>query len=85
MHGYDEPVEVRRGWVAGMEAPAQFLWRNRLWLVREAQTRAAGIDGTEAPQVWRVVAGDGREGTHGVYELAHAAATDQWRLRTVLD
>ena len=82
MHNHDEAVEVRRGWVAGMEAPAQFLWRNRLWLVRDVQARAGDTDG---PQVWRVVAGDGGEGSHGVYELAHAAATDQWRLRTVTD
>jgi hypothetical protein len=31
---YDEQVEVRRGLVAGAEAPAQFLWRDRLFLVR---------------------------------------------------
>jgi len=40
---YDDPVEVRRGWVVGpphrgpadrMEGPEQFLWRGRLWKVR---------------------------------------------------
>lgn len=31
---YGEPVEVRRGLVDGEEAPAQFLWRGRLYLVR---------------------------------------------------
>jgi len=31
---YDEQVEVRRGLVAGAEAPAQFLWRDRLFLVQ---------------------------------------------------
>jgi len=31
---YDEQVEVRRGLVDGAEAPAQFLWRDRLFLVR---------------------------------------------------
>lgn len=33
---YDEPVEVRRGPVAGWpaEGPEQFLWRGRLWKVR---------------------------------------------------
>lgn len=35
MRRYDDPVEVRRGWVAGVEAPEQFLWRGRLWKVRE--------------------------------------------------
>ena len=35
MRRYDEPIEVRRGLVAGQEAPAQFLWRDRLWMVRD--------------------------------------------------
>ena len=34
MRRYDDPVEVRRGWVTGVEAPEQFLWRGRLWKVR---------------------------------------------------
>jgi hypothetical protein len=39
MRTYNEPIHVRAGVVAGLEAPAQFLWRDRLWLVREVQTR----------------------------------------------
>jgi len=35
MRRYDDPVEVRAGLVDGVEAPAQFLWRDRLWQVRE--------------------------------------------------
>ena len=35
MRTYDEPIEVRRGLVAGQEAPEQFLWRGRLWVVRD--------------------------------------------------
>lgn len=35
MRRYHEPVEVRRGLVGGLEAPEQFLWRGRLWLVTE--------------------------------------------------
>jgi hypothetical protein len=31
---YDDPVEVRKGWVTGVEGPEQFLWRGRLWKVR---------------------------------------------------
>jgi len=31
---YDDPVEVRKGWVTGVEAPEQFLWHGRLWKVR---------------------------------------------------
>ncbi len=41
MRRYDDPVEVRRGWVPGLdpgargsEGPEQFLWRGRLWKVR---------------------------------------------------
>jgi len=34
MRRYDDPVEVRRGLVTGVEAPEQFLWRGRLWKVR---------------------------------------------------
>lgn len=42
MRRYDDPVEVRRGWVEGpghggpadrVEGPEQFLWRGRLWKV----------------------------------------------------
>ncbi len=39
MRSYDEPIEVQRGLVAGLEAPAQFLWRDRLWMVQDVQTR----------------------------------------------
>jgi hypothetical protein len=31
---YDDPVEVRKGWVTGIEGPEQFLWRGGLWKVR---------------------------------------------------
>ena len=34
MRRYDDPVEVRTGIVDGVEAPAQFVWRDRLWQVR---------------------------------------------------
>ena len=39
MRRYDDPVEVRRGLVDGpggqQEGPEQFLWRGRLWKVRD--------------------------------------------------
>lgn len=39
MRRYDDPVEVRRGMVGQpgrqVEAPEQFLWRGKLWKVRE--------------------------------------------------
>ncbi len=38
MRKYDDPVEVRQGWIgapeSGVEGPEQFLWRGRLWQVR---------------------------------------------------
>ena len=38
MRRYDDPVEVRSGWVESPahrgEGPEQFLWRGRLWKVR---------------------------------------------------
>ena len=38
MRRYDDPVEVRKGWIGGreggVEGPEQFLWRGRLWQVR---------------------------------------------------
>ncbi len=35
MRRYDDPIEVRRGLLSGQEIPAQFIWRGRLWVVRE--------------------------------------------------
>lgn len=35
MRSYDDVVDVRRGLVAGQEAPEQFIWRGRLWVVRD--------------------------------------------------
>jgi hypothetical protein len=35
MRRYDDPVETRMGLVSGIEGPEQFLWRGRLWKVRE--------------------------------------------------
>jgi hypothetical protein len=35
MRRYDDPVDVRRGMVGAVEAPEQFLWRGRLWKVRD--------------------------------------------------
>lgn len=35
MRSYHDIIDVRRGLVAGQEAPEQFLWRGRLWVVRD--------------------------------------------------
>lgn len=34
MRTYNEPIDVRKGLLAGCEAPEQFVWRDRLWVVR---------------------------------------------------
>lgn len=33
MRIYDEPIDVRRGLIGGQEAPEQFIWRDKLWVV----------------------------------------------------
>jgi Family of unknown function (DUF6504) len=37
MRRYDDPVEVRKGWIGGSqsEGPEQFLWHGRVWKVRD--------------------------------------------------
>lgn len=108
MQVYEEPIEVSAGEVSGIEAPALFLWRNRLWSVRSVETRwvvtdpwrgvptaEVGRDGSTVVQdspemlteeeVWRVVAANGRNGTHGVYELTRVVSTGAWRLSRVVD
>lgn len=93
---YDDPVEVRTGagGAGGQEGPSQFLWRGRLWKVREVLDRRH----QELPrrEVWRVAAGRGRldgpapdvaEGPGGpgspgnaVFELVHDVPAGRWQL-----
>lgn len=87
MQVYEEPIEVRPGEVSGIQAPALFLWRDRLWSVRSVETRWVATDSAEVlteEEVWRVVAANGRNGTHGVYELTCALSTGAWRLSRVV-
>lgn len=80
MRRYDDLVEVRKGPVTGRdgdahdEGPQQFLWRGRLWQVREvvAHWRETGawwlrptaegssVDTLQEREVWRVTAARGR-------------------------
>jgi hypothetical protein len=74
MRQYDDPVEVRRGLVDGVDAPAEFVWRGRLWVVHEviAHWMETGAWWVQAPaedtdliaerEVWRVGASRGRVG-----------------------
>jgi hypothetical protein len=68
---YDDPVEVRK---SAEEDPEQFLWRGRLWQVREVVAHwvetgawwsrppagALGTDLLREQEVWRVTAARGR-------------------------
>jgi hypothetical protein len=70
---YDDPVEVRKG---ADEDPDQFLWRGRLWQVREVVAhwvetgawwtrRSGGAEAVDTDllrerEVWRVAAARGR-------------------------
>ncbi|MBC9732107.1 DUF6504 family protein [Nocardioides marmotae] len=78
---YDDPVEVRTG-TGGQEGPAQFLWRGRLWKVKEVLERRS----QELPrrELWRVAAGRGRLDQGGrpadVFELAHDLRAGRWQL-----
>lgn len=97
MRRCDDPIEVRLGRVGEDEGPGQFLWRNRLWRVLAVQQRwiesgswweqaeSGSEDLLREREVWRVEAANGRAGSRGVYELAHALADGSWRLRAVVD
>lgn len=97
MRRYNEPIEVRQGRVGDEEGPAQFLWRDRLWVIRALETRwletgawweesaEANADLLKEREVWRVVAGRGAKESLGVYELDHSWFSGQWRLRAVMD
>lgn len=85
MRTYDEPIHVLFA-----DEPRQFIWRDRLLLIKQIHGRwnratawwAEGrADGER--EVWRVEAGNG---THrGVYELARTVDAEDWVLQAVLD
>ncbi len=88
MRRYDEPVQVRltSGDSTSGPAPDAFLWRSRLYVVRQVQAtwleREAWWEAARTPDrrptyertVWRVEAGAGRMLGTGVYDLAQAVA-----------
>lgn len=91
MRRYDEPVQVRLSPDADRpradQVPDAFLWRNRLyvvrevlatWLEREAWWETPPVHGGRAGYertVWRVEAGAGRALGTGVYDLARTVPT----------
>lgn len=93
MRTYVEPVDVRSGTVRGIDGPEQFLWRHRLYLVRDvlgfwvessSWWQAGGI-GFPERQVWRVEAGRGREVSRVVADLALNPTDDTWLLLRTYD
>jgi Family of unknown function (DUF6504) len=91
MRCYAEPVDVHRQ----DTTPDQFLWRGRLYVVREVLAHwleaggwwrrpAAGVDDGER-EFWRVEAGCGRSSPPGVYDLCFDWSRAVWTVACVLD
>lgn len=93
MRHYVEPVEVRSGTVRGIEGPSQFLWRRRLYLVRDvlgfwvesSSWWRSGGAGFPERRVWRVEAGRGRDLSRVVADLALNPVDDTWLLLRTYD
>lgn len=93
MRHYAEPVNVRPGVVGGIEGPAQFVWRRRLYLVLdvlgfwvESSSWWRTVDaGSAERRVWRVEAGQGRLTSRVVADLALDPVADQWLLLRTYD
>lgn len=80
---------------AGVGAPEQFLWRDRLYRVnqvlqkwdrsavwwKDVRTPPTGRD----HQTWRVEASAGRYAAEGVYDLSFDPGSGQWHLLRTFD
>jgi hypothetical protein len=95
-----DPVDVRTRVEPAGPVPEQFLWRGRLYLVREVLARwtssgswwqGSGADGPDdrEQQWWRVEADSGRlaalSGGSGTYDLCFRWSSSDWTLKRVLD
>lgn len=93
-----EPVDQAHGY-PGAVTPQQFLWRGRLYLVREVlahwlesavwwggsrQSLEGEIPAHER-EVWRVEAHSGRSSVPGVFDICRDGATGQWMLTRTID
>ena len=95
MRNYAESVDVQRR----DATPTQFLWRGRLYLVRDVHAhwveaggwwRATGTDAANGTsdgerEFWRVEAGAGRHLGTGVFDLCFDWAAGCWLLARALD
>jgi hypothetical protein len=88
MRRYDDPVEVRRGMVAGpggtQEGPEQFLWRGRLWKVCDVMAhwvetgawwRSRGAGAVLGTEMEDVAVGVGAAGAGGAAAMAVSSAS----------
>ncbi len=90
---YVEPVDVRSGVVGGITGPAQFLWRHRLFLVRDVLGSwveptswwRTGNTGTPERTIWRVEAGRGSHTSRLIVDLAFDPTDEQWLLLRTYD
>lgn len=102
---YADPIHVRssvtpvRDPLEDQSRPEQFLWRGRLYLVRnviahwfESAAWWGGsrrvLEGAIPPheqEIWRVEAQPGRSSQPGVYDLCRDAATGEWVLARSID
>ncbi|WP_370151045.1 DUF6504 family protein [Streptacidiphilus sp. EB129] len=61
--------------------PTHFLWRDRVYAVREVLGRSNGA----GHEVWRVQASPGRCFDAGVYDLSFDRAAGRWTLTSTTD
>ncbi len=96
MRRYNDPIDVFHGQVASaqglVEGPTQFMWRDRLWQVREfvahwvetgAWWRTTDADLLSEQETWRVVAR--RSSNTGVFDLRLDWSDGSWRLIGCVD
>lgn len=104
---YADPIDVRRTpdegdpplGEPGQGRPDQFLWRGRLYVVREVISHwiestswwggsrrvLEGSIPAHEHEVWRVEAQAGRCDSAGVYDLRRDVAADRWVLDRAMD
>jgi hypothetical protein len=89
----DSTIHVKR--CADVGAPEQFLWRDRLYRVKQVLQRwdrsALWWKDVRTPptghdhQTWRVEASAGRDDAEGVYDLGFDPGREQWYLLRTFD